>query len=134
VLVRRLKYEGVVAVASLVAEELASRVPADARWLVPVPRTLTRRVRYGVDQATEIATALSRRTGVPVVSALGAPVWARPHAGSARADRTPPRLTTRRPVEGAVLVDDVLTTGSTLDRAASLLGVVESALTVTGVP
>ena len=133
-LVRRLKYEGVVSVASLVGEELAGRVPADVCWLVPVSRTLTRRVRYGVDQAAEIAAALSRHTGIPVSRALRAPLWGRPNAGSGRTERTPPRFGLRRSPSGVVLVDDVMTTGATLDRAASVLGGVRLALTVTGVP
>ncbi|MEX2655395.1 MAG: hypothetical protein WD532_10270 [Acidimicrobiia bacterium] len=133
-LVRRLKYEGVAAVAPLVAGFLEDRIPSDARCLVPVTRTVVRRVRYGIDPAKSLAEAISRRTGLPVVNALSPPIWNRPSAGSERESRKPPRFVSRRAVRGAVLVDDVLTTGATLDSAAAALGGVGAALTLTGVP
>lgn len=133
-LVRRLKYEGVVGVADLVAAELALRVPDGARSLVPVVRPLVRRVRYGVDPATELALALSRRVGLPVVRALRAPVAGRANAGSNRRERQAPRFGWLREVDAPVLIDDVVTTGATLDRAAVTLGGCVVALTVTGVP
>jgi predicted amidophosphoribosyltransferase len=134
VLVRRLKYEGVPAVAAMVAPALAELLPRQARCLVPVSRTFTRRVRYGIDAADELAVALSRCTGLPVVRALRAPLWGRPNAGSSKVARTPPRFTLRCRVESAVLVDDVMTTGATLDHAASILGGALIAVTITAVP
>lgn len=133
-LVRRLKYEGVAAVAHLVAPGLARLVPAAGTCLVPVPRTPIRRIRYGVDPAATLAAALSLHSGLPVVHALAPPLWHPPNAGSARRERRPPRLTARRVVHGAVLVDDVSTTGATLDAAAEAVGFVHGALTITAVP
>ncbi len=133
-LVRRLKYEAVLAVADLVAEDLASRIPSSAQCLVPVSRNIVRRVRYGIDPASHLAEALSRRTGLPVVRALRPGVWWRANAGSRRDSRVPPHFSLRSHVTCPVLVDDVLTTGRTLDAAARVLGGALAAVTVTGVP
>lgn len=133
-LVLRLKYEAVLAVAELVSEDLAKRVPSSAQCLVPVSRNVVRRVRYGVDPASHLADAISRRTGLPVVYALRPGVWWRANAGSTKESRVLPHFTRRTRVAFPVLVDDVLTTGVTLDAAARVLGGAVAAVTVTGVP
>lgn len=133
-LVRRLKYEGVGAVAGLAADVLVERLPASSMCLVPVPRALTRRIRYGIDPAATLASAVSARSGLPVIHALGPPLWNRPNAGSRRERRVTPRFVRRGEAVGGVLVDDVVTTGRTLDEAARIVGGVRHALTVTGVP
>ena len=88
-LVLGLKYRGLTAFAELVAETLASRVPALP--IVPVPRTWSRQMRYGVDPAREIAIRLagrsrsrcwtcSRRQSIP--DAGPAAIITGPHLGS----------------------------------------------------
>lgn len=134
ILVHRLKYEGVVAAAELLACALLPFVPPGAGGLVPVPRSAMRRVRYGVDPAFEISRALSRRTGLPTHSSALAPLWGSgQHAGRGRSGRSVPsfRVGTPLPVS-PVLVDDVVTTGATLMGLAKALGLTGvTALTAT---
>jgi len=119
-LVHDLKYRGVTAYARLVAEVLEPRVPRLP--LVPVPRAISRRLKYGVDPARVIAIALARRMGVPVIDGLAAPLHAprragRNHSRSVRPFRT--RSPLRSPV---IIVDDVVTTGATVSAAVDAIG------------
>jgi predicted amidophosphoribosyltransferase len=60
-----------------------------------------------------------RLTGIPVVAALRPEIVARARAGRARDDRREPGFRVRASIpSGAVLVDDVITTGSTLRHVA----------------
>jgi hypothetical protein len=75
---------------------------------------------------------VGRAAGLPVVCALAPAWWHRRRAGEAGAPRGRPRFRARRPAPpGAVLVDDVVTTGMTLGAAAEALGGVPRALTAT---
>jgi predicted amidophosphoribosyltransferase len=119
-LVHHLKYRGVTFYADLVAEVLADRVPSVP--LVPVPRALTRRLKYGIDPARAIAIALGSRLHVPVLDVLVAPIHAPRRAGRDHSRRVrifPTRSPLRSPV---VIVDDVVTTGSTVSAATEAIG------------
>ncbi len=120
-LVLLLKYGGVAGAARELAAPMACRLPPGTTCLVPVPRARARAWRHGVDPAAELARELGRVAGLPVVRALEASWWWPRHAGRARAGRAPPRFRLLRRVRGAVLVDDVLTTGATLAAAARVL-------------
>jgi predicted amidophosphoribosyltransferase len=121
-LVHRLKYDGVVAAARVLAGSMAPLV-GGASALVPVPRTVVRRHRFGIDPGTELAAALGAITGIPVVAALRPALVARSRAGRARGDRSEPGFGVRSAAPaGAVLVDDVITTGGTLRHVAALTG------------
>ena len=129
-LVHLLKYRGVVAAASLLAEGMAPLVPAEA-VLVPLPRVGARRLRYGVDPAFELAGAVAALTGAAVWEGMVAPVWCRRRAG--RRHRQVPRFRSRAAAAPlpALLVDDVVTSGATLMAAARAVPGVVGALTAT---
>jgi predicted amidophosphoribosyltransferase len=110
---------------------MADLIDGDARALVPVPRVLVRVWSYGVDPALELAVALGRITGLPVVLAIRRPIWWRRRAGPAGAIRGEPRFRKRRSVGGAVLIDDVVTTGRTLSAAHRCLPRAAYAVTAT---
>lgn len=119
-LIHHLKYRGVPVFAEIVADAVAGRLPNAP--LVPVPRALSRRMKYGVDPARVLAFALGRRLGVPVVDALVAPVHTPRRAGGDHSTRVAPfktRWVLRSPV---IVVDDVLTTGSTVIAAVEAIG------------
>lgn len=121
-LVHRLKYDGIPAAGAVLAAAMAPLLPADAAALVPVPRVVVRRVGLGVDPGRELAAALAVRTGLPLLPVLGASLAGPRHAGRRRRDRRPPvfRRLGEAPA-GAVLVDDVVTTGLSLASAAAAL-------------
>jgi predicted amidophosphoribosyltransferase len=134
-LVHRLKYQGLVAAAEVLAGVMAASLPPGARALVPLPRAGLRRWQYGVDPASLLARSLARRTGVALVPGLGSALWWPRHAGRGRLDRVTPRFRLRHPPEpGWVFVDDVVTSGSTMLAAvAATDGVVRLGMTATGV-
>lgn len=120
-LVHRLKYQAIAAAALPLAVAMAPAARGGGA-LVPVPRAPARRWRYGVDPARELAAAVGRITGMPVVAALLPGWWHPARAGPSERERGIPRFRAAGPVpERWVLVDDVVTTGATLRSAARAL-------------
>ena len=129
-LVHGLKYRAMTSFADLVVEMVSSRVPPLP--VVPVPRTWSRQLRYGVDPAREIGLRLARVKDVPLVDLLSAPLHAPRRAGGDH-KRPPPDLKSATAVWGpVVLVDDVVTTGATIRSAVKALGSERIALVLAG--
>lgn len=130
-LVHRLKYSGIAASAEVFATALARQIPPGTGALVPVPRSTLRRIRYGIDPAMALARTLGQHTGLPIAPVLRPALWWPAHAGAQRSSRRTPRFVVSGPIpRGSVLVDDVLTTGSTLFGASRATGIC-TALTAT---
>ena len=123
-----LKLRGMVAAADLMAAQIAATVPLGllaGGTLVPVPGHPRRRRRRGFDQAERIAAALGRRAGLPVAACLRRSGSGPPQAGAGRGQRLRrggSTIAVARPApDHCVLVDDVHTTGATLDACARAL-------------
>ena len=104
------------------AKPLGAVVPAGA-VLVPVPFVAGRRRRRGFDPADLLARRLGERTGRPVVRCLRRSGGAPRQVGAFRAQRLRAGgiVADGRAPPIALLVDDVYTTGATLDACARTL-------------
>lgn len=116
----QLKYRGFGGFAEMAASELGDLIPPVP--LVPVPRALTRRLKYGVDPARVIAEALSRRLQVPVVDILAPRIHSPRRAGRTHSRPVPPFRLRRAPPGEVAIVDDVVTTGGTALAAVAAVG------------
>ncbi len=117
-LVHNLKYRRSLAAGRFLALAMAHRVSVGATSLVPVRRSLVRRVSFGIDQAEFLARAVADIVDLPVLDVIRAPVWWSQRAGAPRDGRSPIRFGASSVIpDGAVLVDDVFTTGSTIVSA-----------------
>ena len=131
-LVHRLKYDGHRAAARVLADGMVPLVPEGASVLVPIARATARRWRHGIDPAFELSLVVGRRCGLPVAPLLRPRVWYPHRNGPAGRQRGVPDFELiGSPPSGAVLVDDVVTTGTTVDAAAAALGDIRHALAAT---
>jgi ComF family protein len=125
-----LKYGGIQPLSRPLGKLLLSAVPRDDvfDFIIPIPLHWRRRWKRGFNQSELLARTVAKRLGVPLCSGLKR-LWATPsQAGLTNAQR-------RQNVAGAfvvskkslvvnkhvLLIDDVLTTGATVNAAAAAL-------------
>jgi ComF family protein len=131
-LIQALKYEHRLELALPLGDALAEavrRAPAPfsgVEVVVPLPLSRARQRERGFNQSIEIGRVVARRTGLPLVGLLTRTVHAPPQASLPWRER-------RRSVHRAfacdhdlagrhvAVLDDVMTTGATLDAAAAAL-------------
>ncbi len=128
-----LKYRGVSAVAAVMAQAMANCLtkwpPQKVVALVPVPMAGPRRRSRGYNQSETLARELSRLSGLPLLNGLlvrrkAAPPQARAADEAARRANVADAFAVRRREDVCgplILVDDVMTSGATLDACALAL-------------
>jgi len=127
-IVWRIKFDGAQSVTKDLAACLANLLPREQEfYLVPVPTTTGRARQRSYDQAKLLARALSRQTGHPYRDYL-ARIGKTHQIGSSRQERLRQlsgcfRVKSFNSVRGRrlILIDDVVTTGATLEAAATAL-------------
>ena len=127
-LVAALKFRGAVGLADAMGAEMGRRAPdslLSGATLIAVPADPWRRRYRGLDHALLLTTAVARQRSLPVALALRRSGPAPRQAGrSRRARMVSGRIEVAAVIEPppvCVLVDDVHTTGATLDACASAL-------------
>ncbi len=132
-LVTALKFGGALALANLMSAQMAAAAPADllgdrpagTAALVPVPAHPAHTRHRGFDQAEQLARALANRTGLPLNACLSRGGHDERQLGKTRSARLrhgARAIQATGPVPPhPILVDDVHTTGATLDAAAQAL-------------
>jgi len=129
-LVGALKFRAALPLAGLMAAHIAANLPTDLRAaadaaVVPVPPQRARMRRRGFDPAAELGSALGARLGLPVRTCLERRDRSARQVGTGRrARRRSGRIAIELradPPARALLLDDVHTTGATLEACARAL-------------
>jgi ComF family protein len=133
-LIKRIKYQGYWPLAEVLAERCwqsprVRTVLADADGLLPVPLHRWRQFRRGFNQAAILAKRLSRLSGIPLIDAVrrrrNTPTQTHLHSRAKRFANLQDafELLDPRPLHdrNIVVIDDVTTTGATLQTLARAL-------------
>ena len=128
-LVHKLKFERAIASAEVIAEAIVRVLPEDVHGfiIIPIPTATSRKRQRGYDQSVMIARHVAKLTNLPMHQYLLRIGQSR-QVGSKKADRIIQltdayRVIHRKKLLGkhVILVDDVMTTGATLESAAKIL-------------
>lgn len=126
--IHAVKYSLCPDLAAWLGQQAAGLVPktGDLDAIVPVPIHRSRRLERGFNQAEQIARGVSDELGLPVSPALRRPVPSISQTGKTSSTRRLLAADTFCALEGVagvrvLLVDDVVTTGTTLNSAARAL-------------
>lgn len=125
--IRNLKYARKTYLADILGDLLPFDETIGAGWIIPVPLHPKRLSMRGFNQSELLAEALSGRTGVPVQKdLLVRTIHTDPQAGLSgkeRRNNLKGAFSCRKALTGetVLLVDDVITTGSTLSACAEAL-------------
>jgi ComF family protein len=123
-LIHQYKYGGNLALARLFATALAGRIISPVDLIIPMPLAPARLRERGFNQALEIARATSRLTGSVLVATAcrrvrdSAPQATLPWKERAKNIRGAFVCDTDLTGKRVAIVDDVMTTGATLDELA----------------
>ena len=123
-LIHHYKYAGNLALATLLARALCTRLSADADLIVPMPLAPQRLRSRSFNQALEIARVASRMTGVPLAPAAcrrvrdTAPQASLPWQERAQNIRNAFACDADLSGMRVAVIDDVMTTGATLNELA----------------
>jgi ComF family protein len=129
-LIHMFKYAGVRPLSGPLGRLLAAALPLEKKWdaIVPMPLHWWKRWQRGFNQSELLARELARRTQLPVVRALRRRKNTAVQAGLSHAARRQNVAGAFKPsrvggIEGRklLLVDDVMTTGATVNAAAAAL-------------
>ncbi len=129
-LIHLFKYSGIRPLARPLADLLMNSLPRDQRFdaVVPVPLHWRRRWARGFNQSELLARMVAKRTGIPIVGALRRTKATAAQAGlsnTRRRQNVTAAFVCRRPdrLRGGhiLLIDDVMTTGSTAAACALAL-------------
>lgn len=129
-LIHMFKYERMRPLSLPLGRILARNLPRDLVFdaIVPVPIHWRKLLMRGFNQSRLLAAELARRTGIPVESPLRRAKHVPPQVGMSRAQRRRNvvgafAVRSGAPIQGRrfLLIDDVFTTGSTVNAAARAL-------------
>ena len=126
-LIQALKYQGNLALAPVLAAELLPKADAHLDYLIPVPLSTARLRERGFNQALEIARIISKKSGVSLLAnACGRILDNPPQAGLPWKERFKNirgafRCNAELRGKKVVLLDDVMTTGATLNELAKVV-------------